>query len=99
MEAAKTVKAGVTNSSNIPCLYPLSSRQTAAMNRLALKGADQNIRRGGRVVECTALEMRHTCKGIVGSNPTLSAIFLHYYVWRSGVGHSVVTGGERVILS
>ena len=28
---------------------------------------------GGRVVECTALEMRRTCKGIVGSNPTLSA--------------------------
>lgn len=26
------------------------------------------------MVECTALEMRHTCKGIVGSNPTLSAI-------------------------
>ena len=25
------------------------------------------------MVECTALEMRHTCKGIVGSNPTLSA--------------------------
>jgi hypothetical protein len=36
--------------------------------------ADQHIRRGGRVVERTALEMRHTCKGIVGSNPTLSAI-------------------------
>ena len=31
-------------------------------------------RRGGRVVECTALEMRRTCKGTVGSNPTLSAI-------------------------
>jgi hypothetical protein len=31
------------------------------------------LRRGGRVVECTALEMRHACKGIVGSNPTLSA--------------------------
>jgi hypothetical protein len=29
--------------------------------------------RGGRVVEGTALEMRHTRKGIVGSNPTLSA--------------------------
>jgi hypothetical protein len=29
--------------------------------------------RGGRVVEVTALEMRHTRKGIVGSNPTLSA--------------------------
>ena len=26
------------------------------------------------MVECTALEMRHACKGIVGSNPTLSAI-------------------------
>jgi hypothetical protein len=29
--------------------------------------------RGGRVVECTALEMRHTRKGIAGSNPALSA--------------------------
>jgi hypothetical protein len=45
------------------------------MNRLALDSADQHIRRGGRVVERTALEMRHTCKGIVGSNPTLSAIY------------------------
>ncbi len=26
------------------------------------------------MVECTALEMRHTCKGIGGSNPSLSAI-------------------------
>ena len=26
------------------------------------------------MVECTALEMRHTRKGIVGSNPTFSAI-------------------------
>jgi hypothetical protein len=26
------------------------------------------------VVECTALEMRHACKGIGGSNPPLSAI-------------------------
>lgn len=26
------------------------------------------------LAECTALEMRHTCKGIVGSNPTSSAI-------------------------
>jgi hypothetical protein len=25
------------------------------------------------VVECTALEMRHTCKRIGGSNPSLSA--------------------------
>jgi hypothetical protein len=29
--------------------------------------------RGGRVVDCTALEMRHRCKPIGGSNPPLSA--------------------------
>jgi hypothetical protein len=34
------------------------------------------LRRGGRVVERTALEMRHTGNRIVGSNPTLSAICL-----------------------
>ena len=32
------------------------------------------LRRGGRVVECTALEMRRRRKSTVGSNPTLSAI-------------------------
>ncbi len=32
--------------------------------------------RGGRVVECTALEMRRAWKGTVGSNPTLSATTL-----------------------
>ncbi len=31
-------------------------------------------RTGGRVVDGTALEMRRTCEGTVGSNPTLSAI-------------------------
>ena len=31
------------------------------------------LRRGGRVVECTALEMRHGRKSIGGSNPSLSA--------------------------
>ncbi|VXC95517.1 hypothetical protein SPHINGOT1_260231 [Sphingomonas sp. T1] len=34
------------------------------------------LRRGGRVVERTALEMRRTREGTVGSNPTLSAIYL-----------------------
>jgi hypothetical protein len=34
--------------------------------------------RGGRVVECTALEMRHRCKPIGGSNPSLSATIAHY---------------------
>jgi hypothetical protein len=32
------------------------------------------------VVECTALEMRHTRKGIGGSNPSFSAInFTHLF--------------------
>ena len=33
-------------------------------------------RRGGRVVECTALEMRHRGNSIGGSNPSLSATLL-----------------------
>ena len=31
-------------------------------------------RRGGRVVECTALEMRHSCKGNVASSPRKSQL-------------------------
>jgi hypothetical protein len=31
------------------------------------------LRRGGRVVECTALEMRRAREGTQGSNPCLSA--------------------------
>jgi hypothetical protein len=38
------------------------------------------VRRGGRVVECTALEMRHRCKPIGGSNPSLSATKFHYHI-------------------
>ncbi len=34
------------------------------------------LRRGGRVVDRVALEMRSTRKGTGGSNPSLSAIFL-----------------------
>jgi hypothetical protein len=37
------------------------------------RDTSQAPRRGGRVVECTALEMRHARKGIGGSNPSLSA--------------------------
>jgi hypothetical protein len=37
------------------------------------KTARHGAWRGGRVVECTALEMRHRCKPIGGSNPSLSA--------------------------
>ena len=35
--------------------------------------ARHGARRGGRVVDRTALEMRHRCKPIGGSNPSLSA--------------------------
>ena len=35
----------------------------------------RGTRRGGRVVECTALEMRHTGNRIGGSNPSLSASY------------------------
>ncbi len=35
---------------------------------------------GGRVVECTALEMRRTCKGTVSSNLTLSATKIDKYL-------------------
>ena len=39
-------------------------------------GRRSHIRRGGRAVEYTGLENRHTRKGIGGSNPSLSASFL-----------------------
>ena len=49
-------------------------------------------RRGGRVVECTALEMRHTGNRIGGSNPSLSATLRP-----SGCGwHATRPEGRRV---
>ena len=52
-----------------------SGQKNQAAKRLAfIPGVNYHRKwTGGRVVECTALEMRRTCKGIVGSNPTLSA--------------------------
>ena len=44
-----------------------------------------SLRRGGRVVECTALEMRHTGNRIGGSNPSLSATFDPCAVRRMGL--------------
>ena len=41
-----------------------------------------NGRRGGRVVECTALEMRRAGDGTQGSNPCLSASFLSIHCCR-----------------
>jgi hypothetical protein len=61
--------------------------RAVARNRLSLlhgpcigsaasaKHQTEASRRGGRVVECTALEMRHGGNSIGGSNPSLSAIF------------------------
>ena len=45
-------------------------RRTRANEPSSHRGAP---RRGGRAVDCTALEMRHGCKPIGGSNPPLSA--------------------------
>lgn len=50
---------------------PRSPRRAPDLGRLCRP--DLRPRRGGRVVECTALEMRHRCKPIGGSNPSLSA--------------------------
>jgi hypothetical protein len=54
------------------CIAP--TLRPKALDRLPL--GRKRMRRGGRVVDCTALEMRSTCEGTVGSNPTLSAIAL-----------------------
>src|SRR2546421_5252722 len=54
-----------------PCLpcRPRLELATTQGDEIARYGA----RRGGRVVDRTALEMRHRCKPIGGSNPSLSA--------------------------
>ena len=44
------------------------------------------------MVECTALEMRHTREGIQGSNPCLSATF-HLY---GDLGRTPPNAGERI---
>jgi hypothetical protein len=48
-------------------------RAHALNSRATLNPVSKHLRRGGRVVECTALEMRHTGNRIGGSNPSLSA--------------------------
>ena len=41
-----------------------------------------SVRRGGRVVECTWLEIKRTVKGTEGSNPSLSAKTSQYFSLR-----------------
>ena len=53
--------------------YPLSALPLMVMRTPRIT-APTRLRRGGREVECTALEMRHTGNRIVGSNPPLSAM-------------------------
>ena len=50
-----------------------SARRRPRFDRPSPRQAHEPSRRGGRVVECTALEMRHTGNRIEGSNPSLSA--------------------------
>src|SRR5712671_3532120 len=55
----------------VPCLprHPRLELGPTAGGQITRNGAW----RGGRVVDRTALEMRHRCKPIGGSNPSLSA--------------------------
>lgn len=79
-----------------PCLLKIPRLEHApTTDRLARSGP----RRGGRVVECTALEMRHRCKPIGGSNPSLSASCRRLYTmarysarWPHGINARTATG-------
>src|SRR6185437_14039652 len=55
----------------MPCLSWLAWLHSSV--QIGLFQALFGLRRGGRAVECTALEMRHTGNRIGGSNPSLSA--------------------------
>lgn len=65
--------AQISVEANAP-LHPLRSRPGFYISAL-LTMRSRVPRRGGRVVDRTALEMRSTRKGTGGSNPSLSAIF------------------------
>jgi hypothetical protein len=78
--------------------FPFSPHALKPRNPL---GPASIMRRGGRVVECTALEMRHTGNRIGGSNPSLSAKFEHDHAYSRGSiqairqsGRSVSVGGD-----
>ena len=47
------------------------------------------------MVECTALEMRHRCKPIGGSNPSLSAITAPIHDKTAAVSRSLLTQNEE----
>ena len=53
----------------VPSCYAISPPVSTSRGNVG-----STSRRGGRVVDCTALEMRHGGNSIGGSNPSLSAI-------------------------
>ena len=63
--------AAIAQNGQTPCARPCAMLIAAP----TVAQGQRRRRRGGRVVECTALEMRHTGNRIGGSNPSLSAIF------------------------
>ncbi len=57
-----------------PQIWPRNPKRLDNNGRDRLKSLISREWRGGRAVECTGLENRRPFTGIVGSNPTLSAI-------------------------
>ena len=80
-EAPFSVKRGSNDETENSALLPLAlhifrryiALTLRPMPSTGLPRGRKRMRRGGRVVDCTALEMRSTFTGTVGSNPTLSA--------------------------
>ena len=68
-------RPAVTNSDSRAVENALSIRPTSPILPAPTEGSGR-FRRGGRVVDRTALEMRHTGNRIGGSNPSLSATLL-----------------------
>jgi hypothetical protein len=59
-----------------PCIFARAHANPRPHHRNGDFAFRTLVWRGGRVVECTALEMRHTGNRIGGSNPSLSAIYI-----------------------
>ena len=66
-----------------------------ASTRAQAHSSAPDMRRGGRVVECAALEMRYTGNRIEGSNPSLSATSILRHRLLSGHGNEM-TGSHLI---
>ena len=85
LEACPVSRGAKRGQGSAKCLFPGFHHASEANHR-----GFARVRRGGRVVECTALEMRHRCKLIGGSNPSLSA-----RLFRDSTDPSIVGPGNR----